>query len=451
MQKNNKSSAADSNSEDYPPPRYAWSVTALLTAAYVISFIDRQVLALLVEPIKADLDLSDTQMSLLMGLAFGIFYTVLGIPIARLADRYSRRSIISVGIALWCFATAACGLARSYAHLFVARVGVGVGEASLTPSAMSLISDYFPPHSRGRAIAFYNMGISVGVGIAMLLGGVIVGYAQTAPPLALPFIGTLKPWQAVFMIVGLPGLVLAVLMLGIREPARKELLAGTERPAFSFVLRYLAARWRTYATLFLGMSVVTIIGYAYFSWIPTMFIRTWGWSIRDVGLAYGLIMLIFGPLGVNFAGWLADRRYRAGRADAHLSVALLGTLIGVPAATLAPLMPTPALALLMLIPASVGPGMSTATGASALMMITPNQFRAQAAAMYLFVISLMGLTLGPTVVALVTDYVFADEGALRYSIALVSGVAGALAWIVLGWCTKHYRVAATEAANWQQH
>jgi len=450
MQKSNNTVVPEAVEGAYPPPAYAWYVTGLLTLAYVIAFIDRQVLALLVEPIKADLALSDTQMSLLMGLAFGIFYTVLGIPIGRLADRYSRRGIIATGITLWCLATAGCGLARGYAQLFLARVCVGVGEAALTPSALSLISDYFPRERRGRAIGCYNMGISIGVGVAMLAGGAIVGYAQTAPPLRLPLAGELEPWQSVFFLVGLPGLVLAGLIGAVREPVRRELLAGADRPSFAFVLRYLGARWRTYGPLFLGMSVVTIVGYAYFSWIPTMFIRNWGWSIRDVGLAYGAVTIVFGPAGVLIGGWLADRRYREGRADAHLSVAVLGALVTVPSAALVPLMPTATLALLLLVPASIGPAMATATGASALMMITPNQFRAQASAMYLFVISLLGLTLGPTVVALVTDFVFHDEGALRYSIALVSGIAGALACATLLFCSRHYRVTAAEAAAWDR-
>ena len=161
----------------YPRPAYAWYVVVILTLAYMVSFIDRQILALLIEPIKADLGLSDTGISLLLGLAFGLFYTLMGIPLGRLADRRSRRAIIAIGITIWCFMTAGCGLAKNYGQLFVARMGVGVGEASLTPSALSLISDYFPQGRRGRAIGFYNMGISLGVGVAMILGGLVVAYA----------------------------------------------------------------------------------------------------------------------------------------------------------------------------------------------------------------------------------------------------------------------------------
>ena len=435
----------------YPTPAYAWFVVILLTLAYILSFIDRQILALMVEPMKRDLGLSDTGVSYLMGLAFGIFYTLMGIPLGRLADTVSRKHVVAAGIAVWCVMTACCGLARSYGQLFLARIGVGVGEAALTPSALSMISDMFPREQRGRAIGFYNMGISLGAGIAMILGGIVIAYAMSAPNIVIPGIGELYAWQSVFLLVGLPGLVLALVMLLVREPRRHDLLTaeggGTALP-LAFVARYALARWKVYGLLFFGMSVVTIIGYAYFSWVPTMFIRTHGWSIKEVGITYGVTLLICGPIGVNAAGWLADRLYRAGYSDGHLRTVLVGAAISLVGATLMPLMPTPALAVAMLIPANIGPAMATATGASSLMMITPNQMRGQMSALYLFVISILGLTVGPTAVAVVTDQVFGDEAALRYSIALVSGIAATLSLAVLSLNLAPYRRAIAESAAW---
>ena len=444
------------DAHEFPSPRYAGYVVTLLTLAYIVSFLDRQVLNLLVEPIKADLHISDTEISLLMGLAFGIFYTLMGIPIGRLVDRYSRRSIIAIGITLWCVMTAGCGLAKNFGQLFIARIGVGIGEASLTPSALSLISDYFPKEKRGRAISFYNMGISLGAGTAMILGGMVINFVQTAPPLVLPIVGQLFAWQSVFIVVGLPGIVIALLMVTVKEPVRRELLAidgatdptGSQVLSLRFVARYLFSRWKTYLTLFLGMSIVTIIGYAYFSWIPTMFIRVYGWSIKDVGLAYGIILLIFGPIGVNLGGWLADRLYKRGAKDGHMRATFIGALVTVPSATLAPLMPSPELAVLMLIPASIGPAMTTATGAASLMMITPNQMRGQFSAIYLFVINILGLTIGPTAVALVTDFVFRDESALNKSIALVSLIAGVIALVFLSINRVHYLASVRESESW---
>ncbi|MEM6934857.1 MAG: MFS transporter [Pseudomonadota bacterium] len=436
--------------DEYPSASYAWYVVSVLTLAYVISFIDRQILALLVGPIKADLGLTDTQMSLLMGLAFGVFYTLMGIPLGRLADRASRRALIAAGITVWSLMTAACGLARGYVQLFIARVGVGVGEASLSPSALSLISDYFPQHKRGRAIGLYQMGVSVGAGMAMILGGAVIGFASAGGDTMLPLVGAVKPWQLVFMLVGLPGIGVALLMATVREPRRRGMLkGGPAKLPLKFVIGYLVERKRVFGRLFVGMSVVTIVGYAYFSWIPTMFIRTFGWSIGQVGYSYGVLLLIAGPLGVNAAGWLADHLYQEGYPDAHLRTVLTGVLITLVTAPLMPLMPTATTAMIMLVPASIGPAMATATGASALMMITPNQMRGQTSAVYLFVISILGLTVGPTAVALITDFIYQDESALRYSIAWVSGIGAVFSTVVLFLNLRPYRDAVAESSSWQ--
>ena len=440
--------------EEYPSTGYAWYVVVILTIAYVFSFLDRQILSLLVEPIKADLGISDTQMSLLQGLAFGIFYTLLGIPIGRLADRRSRRGIIAAGITVWCLMTAACGLAKNFTQLFIARIGIGVGEATLNPSAFSLISDYFPRERRSRPLSFYNMGVSLGAGLAFLAGGKIIAWVYSMPPLTLPVVGELFQWQSVFFMVGLPGLLVAVLMFTVREPSRKDKMVTTDNPSGddTFTLRQCAAflweRKNTYGTLFLGMSVVTIMGYGYFSWIPAMFMRTWDWSIAEIAYSYGIIILIAGPFGVNYAGWLADRWYNKGRKAAHMRVTLIGCIIMVPTSILVPLMPTPELALIMLLPQNIGAAMATAMGGASLMMIVPNQLRAQTTAIYYFVINVLGLTLGPLLIALVTDQYFADESMLRYSIAIVATLVGPGALWCLYISIRYFRASVIEAEQW---
>ncbi len=453
---NDTESAHRAAENRYPHPAYAWYVVVVLTLGYVVSFLDRQIFALLIEPIRADLALSDTQVSLVGGLAFALFYTVLGIPIGRLVDRRSRRAIIAWGVTIWCFMTAACGLARNYWQLFLARVGVGVAEATLNPSALSLISDYFPRRKRGRAISFYTMGVSLGVGIANIVGAWAIAFATDAPALVLPVVGELRPWQMVFLFVGLPGLVVAALMATVREPARRDRIrmeAGdgtmSEELPVAATLHFLGQRWKTYATHFLGMSVVTVIGYAFFFWIPTMFVRSWDWSIPQAGYAYGLVTLIFGPIGVNLGGWVADWLYARGYKDGLMRTCLATAVaVFVPASILAPLMPGPVLALALLIPATLGGAIITATGSAALMMITPNQMRGQITAIYYFVINALGLTLGPTAVALVTDYGFGDAASLRYSIALVSGAAGVAALGFLGANLSLYRAGVIEAEDW---
>lgn len=436
---------------DYPAPAYSWYVVAVLTLTYTVSFIDRQIMALLIEPIRRDLQITDTQVSLMIGLAFALFYTFLGVPIARLADRKSRRTIIITGITIWCFMTAMCGTAKTYAHLFMARIGVGVGEAALSPSALSMLSDYFPKRTRGRAVAVYNTGITLGIGLAMILGGQLITHVSNAPPVVVPVFGELYAWQTVFILVGLPGLAMALLMLTVKEPRRREQLVttgGAAHLSFAEVKDYILQRVRMYGSHFVGMSTVATLAYGLSTWVPTMFVRTWGWSLAEVGLAYGTITLLAGPVAVLFVSWLSERLITRGYQDAQMRAALISIIVGVIGAIGAGLAPSPEFAVAMLLPASVGTTAATAAGLSGLMTVTPNQMRAQASAMYYFVVNLVGLTAGPTGIALFTDYVFQNDSFLRYSVASVGAIAGVVAAILLGYNLKHYRATFAEAKTW---
>jgi MFS family permease len=327
--------------------------------------------------------------------------------------------------------------------LFAARVGLGIGEAALAPAALSMISDYFPRESRGRAISVYNGGISIGIGIALIVGGGLVEYVGRTPSIMLPIFGETRAWQAVFIAVGLPGLLVAALVLAVPEPLRRGRLVGEGVAATTMsigqVLRYFAAHARSFISHFLGMSVVTILGYAYFAWLPTAFVRSWHWTIAEIGFAYGVILLVFAPIGVVIGGWYADSLYRRGHKDAHMRATFLGALFFVPLQTAAPLMPDPYLVLAVLALATVSGSSVSATGIAALMMVVPNQMRGQATAMFYLVLSILGLTLGPSAVALVTDHIFHDEAALRYSIGLVCGFGGIFGVTLLGYNLKHYR------------
>ena len=444
--------SGDREEVGYPASRYSWYVVSVLTLTYAVSFIDRQVMALMIEPIRHDLGISDTQVSLLIGLAFAIFYVLLGVPIGRLADRYSRRVIIASGITIWCVMTATCGLARNFGQLFLARVGVGVGEGTLSPAALSLISDYFPKRTRVRAIAVYNMGILLGSGLAMIVGGEVITYVANAPPLRLPVVGELFAWQTVFIFLGLPGLVMAALMATIREPRRRESLSAGAGSALQLplaeVVRFLLARWRMYVSHFLGLSAVATLAYALFAWIPTMFIRTWGWSIGEVGIAYGVVILLAAPLSALSAAWLSEYLLARGYRDAHMRAALVLAVIAAISAVAAALVPSPWIGVALLLPASVGTTAATACALTALMTITPNQMRAQASAIYYLVVNVFGLTMGPTGVALFTDYVFGDPLALRYSIVCVSVLAGVFTAGLLFYNLHQFRNAVTESQTW---
>jgi MFS family permease len=430
-------------------PAYSWYVVGVLTLAYILSFIDRQIITLMVGPIKQDLGLTDTQMSYLIGLSFALFYTVFGFVIALAADRFNRRNIVTAGIVVWSVMTAFCGLAKGYGQLFLARMGVGFGEGALSPSALSMISDYFPREKLARAVSVYTMGIAIGSGLALLVGGSIIQAVSNEATVTLPLVGELRPWQAAFVIVALPGLPLALLMLTVREPERRGRVtaAGDAAAALALTRAQFRSHWRSYAGIYLGMSVLTIMAYGVAGWIPEHFRRSYGWSIGQISLGYGLILVVFGPLGALAGGWMADRFYRR-HDDGYLRSALVGLALLVPGYSLFALMPSPWLSLLFLIPATMGGGIPTTVAAASLMQISPNEMRAKVSALYYFVVSMVGLGLGPTSVALLTDFWFGDESRLRHSLAIVATVAGLLAVAVLLWVRPHFRASVVAARAW---
>ncbi len=418
------SSVSADGESAYPSPARAWGLVLLLTTAYAISFVDRQIISLLVGPIKADLGLSDFQISLLLGLAFGLFYTLMGIPLGRAADKYNRRNLIVAGMSLWCLMTAASGLARNFFQLFLARLGIGVGEAALSPAALSMISDSFPEEKRTGPIGFYNSAIYIGSGLAMILGGAIIHMATNSPPMNVPFFGELAPWQTTFFIVGLPGLAIAAVIAFTREPTRKDLLKGADGGAavlsFKDVLGYLWKRKFIYGPIFIGMAVVAIVNFMFLAWTPTLYTRVHGWEIASIGYAFGIISLIFGPLGIFLGARLGD--YFAAQDDngGHAKAAFIGSLFMVPGMIATPVISNPQLALVGLALIPFGMAFITVNMVSALLRITPNQLRGQTYAMFLLVISLSGTTLGPTLVGFITDFVFKNEMMIGYSMLTVS-------------------------------
>lgn len=433
----------------YPDPGYAWYVVVILFVAYTIAYIDRQCINLLVEPIKQDLRISDTEISLLQGFAFVFFYVVFGIPLGRLADRKNRRLVISIGVFFWSLMTAVCGLARSFWYLFLARVGVGVGEACLSPAAYSLIADYFPKEKRGLPISFYAMGIYCGSGLASIVVGTIIDLVSHVDSVVVPVVGALRPWQLTFFIVGLPGMLLVALILAtVREPLRRERLdgSGVRRRSLTVpeTFRYFLDRRRTYGSLFFGYALKAAMTYGYFAWIPTLFIRTHGWSAGEIGRMFGIITAVLGTLGIFIGGYIAHRLVARGVYDGYLRLSIYSAvgamLCGLPAV----LAPEPRLALAFLSPTIACLGVSVGLAPAAISFITPNELRGQAIAIYIFIVALIGMNCGPTGVALITDYIFADPGAVRYSLAIFVLVFGALTCLVLRSGIKPYLRSAAE-------
>ena len=402
----------------YPPARQAWYSVGVLSVAYVFSFIDRQILSLLVVPIRRDLQISDTQMSLLMGLSFALFYTVFGFPIGWMADSRSRRNIITAGVFTWSLFTAACGLTGSFFQLFLARMGVGAGEAALSPPAYSLIADCFPPKQRPLALSVYGAGMYVGAGLALVLGGIIVPYTLAGGTITLPLIGlVIYRWQLTFFLVGLPGLLVAALVHTVREPARREKQAAAGAPVGA-VVAYVIKHRATFACHHVATALISFAMYGSSAWVPSSLVRTYGWSIGTAGLAFGSVVTIFCTLGILAGGWYCAFLTRRGYRDAHFRVGLTVTLLQLPLVVLLPFMPTGGLAIVLLVPICFLGASMFGVAPAALQQVVPNEMRAQVSAMYLFVINIIGLGAGPTVVALLTDRYFHDDTMLRYSLMI---------------------------------
>ena len=429
-----------------PNLRPAWYVVFVLMLAYVSSFIDRQILSLLVGPIKRDMHLSDTEISLLMGLSFAIFYTLLGIPIGRLADRKNRRTIIMVGIGFWSLMTALCGGVKTYAQFFLARIGVGVGEATLSPAAYSMITDYFPKEKLATALSVYSMGIYLGSGFAILIGAVLVGFSQATTLITVPIFGEIFAWQSIFFYIGLPGFFLILLVLTIKEPVRKGQLkirdaAGqitTAHVSVGQVLGYIKQNLGGFLGVSFGVTFVSMFAYGSSAWTPTFFIRTFGWSAARAGVSYGLVVTVFSTLGVLTGGYLADRWTRQGKADAKLRVGIISA-IGVIVSSGVFLVGDPSvIAVLMILPA-FSVAMPLGAGAAAIQQIMPNQMRAMASAIYFFILNFIALGFGPTLVAIFTDYLFKDELKVGSSLALLCLLTGVLALLSFYLGTNPYK------------
>jgi len=451
--------AASSDNSPYPTSFAAWYSVVVLMLMYIFSFIDRTTISLLVEPMKRDLHISDTQIGMLQGLAFALLYTFLGLPIARLSNRHSRRAIIAGGVFIWSIMATLCGLARTAVQLFIARVGVGVGEAALSPAAYSIITDSFPRSKLGSAFGIYNIGITIGAGTALLVGGIVVGAVSHAgASYTLPLFGPVRAWQMVFILTGAPGVLLPLLLLTFREPVRRGILraqTGTglptqpAKPPLREVLNYVWLNRQFYGLHSVALGLLALAGYAAAAWLPTALVRAYPVSYGQVGKIFGVSVILMNSSGMLLAGILCDRLTRRGWMDAPIVVALSSACGIAVFGCFTTIMPTVPLVWVALYIGGFTFNASSGVGPMAVNQVTPNQYRAQVSAVYLFVVNALGLGVGPTLVPLVNEYLFHDPAKIRYSLILVVFCSAVTAMILLMKVRPIYREKQLEAAQWQ--
>ena len=402
----------------YPAKKHSYSAVAILTLAQIFAFIDRQIPSMLVEPIKQDFNLTDSQIALLGGAAFSIFYAIMALPIGYAVDRYQRTKVLGTGIFLWSLMTALAGLANSFGKLFGARIGVAVGEAVMAPTSVSLVSDSFPENKQGKPMGIITAGVYIGIGITLLGGGFLIDYLTRIGGITLPLIGYLKPWQATFMIVGIPGLVLAIAAFYLKEPQRLEEQIDAQLKDRKNVFLHLKEHRKTLIPMFGGLIFMALIFYSFSFWAPTMMIRTFDISLTEVGFILGMITIISSITGTIAAGSAVDYLRNKNYSDAPVRAAMIAVILALPPIISLSFVQSElgawiCIALYLLFISSFAP-----LGLLAISGVSTGNVKGQTAAIHAFLMMAFGLSLGPQLTAFFTDFVFVDPNLLINSVSL---------------------------------
>ena len=439
-------SSADGASEKISA--YAWYVAILFAVFFVFSFVDRQIIGILVPGMKQEIGLSDLQLSYIGGLSFVLFYTIFGIPLGRMADSCNRKWLIFAGVVIWTVSTAACGLADEYWQLLVLRMGVGLGEAALAPCAYSMLADIFPRKKLTIAISICTMGGAFGFGFAFLGGAWVLGWANElvgdVGRIQVVLLGDLTPWRIVFLAVGLPGLALSLLMFTVKEPERSGRIKDAV-PSVPQVIAYMRKHWLVFVGIYFGVGFLNLGSYAAAFWDITFFDRTYGWPPQESGILYGMAATTGQFVGALIGGLITDRiSARAGR-DAKILILLAIAFVSLWLRLIYPLMPTYTAALMLALPTFLFTGATFGVAAAALQLASPARMRGQITAVYFFVQSLIGLGLGPTSVAFLTEKVFEDLSMVRYSLVIAGSIGLALATLLFFLARNSYHDALVDA------
>lgn len=416
----------------WPPRRDAYYSLIVMTVVVMFTVIDRQILSVMIEPMKKDFGISDTQAGLLVGAAFSITYGIAGLPIARFADQTNRRNLIAASIAFWSLFTTLTGLCQNYWQIFLARLGIGIGESGYGPAAWSIATDNFPREKVAMATGTYGIGAMVGTGMAMFMGGAVLNFVEGMPEVALPFGGVIRPWQWAFIIVGLPGLLWAAVVMTTKEPPRRGVAAGKKaaKVPLAELGKWMKDDWRTYLAVIPSSGMKQLIAAGQQIWGVAFFHREFGWSVADAAIGMGAMTIIVSPIAMILGGKLSEHLARKGRHDANLRIVIYGLMGSIPVLALAPQMPNGYLSLVLF-----GLGIFIGTlgfgpGIAAFQVITPNRMRAQVSALSQFGSNVLAYALAPLIVALFTDYLFRDESALKHSMTLSTLSMGILALIL---------------------
>ncbi len=422
---------SQSSKSEYPSGSTAWALVILLTISYIFSFYDRYILGLLIEPIKADLKLSDEQIGLVLGPAFAIFYATMGLPVGWLVDRGRRSWIISAGISFWTLATVACGLAKNFGQLFIARMAVGVGEATLNPSAMSMISDSFPPERRGKPISVYVAALSLGAGLASLIGGLILKWANSQDTIQFLGFTDISPWQLAFFASAPPGILLAIIFFFWKEPKRIAETGMEQETGGSFAeaFLYLKQNFGTYIGFISLSCVMSIIAYSQ-GFLAPVFERSWGWSTEKYAFTNAVILLISGPAAVILSGIITDKLTQSGHQDSTIKILMISFLGVAITAVLMMFMPNGELAFSMIFLNTASMAVMSAMGPASVLVLAPSHIKGQLIAFYYIVTSLTGLFLGPMSAGILSTRVFGEEN-IRYALAAIPLIYGIIPLIFM--------------------
>ena len=424
----------------YPPLKFGYYGVYVMTLAQVFAFIDRQIPAMLIEPIKVDFGLSDSQIALLGGAAFSIFYAFMALPIGYAVDRMNRKFILGMGILFWSLMTSLTGLANSFIKLFLARTGVAVGEAVMGPTSVSLVNDYFPEHKQGKPLGIITSGVYIGIGITLLAGGFLIDYLTEIGGITLPLIGYLKPWQATFIFVGLPGVLIALCAFLMVEPKRVNIVKEPKnKPNVKQLFLHIYKHKETLIPMFIGLIFMSMIFYSFTFWAPTMMVRSYGLSLTEVGLILGMITIVSSISGTIFAGIIVDLLRVRNYKDAPIRVAMFAVVLAFPSMALAPLMESITLSWILIAFYLFFISSFAPLGLLAVSGISSGDIKGQMVAIYAFVVMVFGLSLGPQLTAFFTDFLFKDTSKLGLSMSLTASIVLPLSAIFFWISLPRYR------------